>query len=224
MSKKRSSNTLLIGILGLLVALVALMLLKDSKKGKSTFKEEIVEIDVDAVTAVYLYPQSNGGQEVKLLKDATGNWTVIDETGMEQPGDSTRINGLVAAIESIKPQRVVSKNKDKWEEYKVEGSETTRVKVLEGDKTTLDLYVGKFSVGQPKPTPGGNDPRQQMQMQQQQQRPELTSYVRLGGEDAIYAVDGMLSFSFNQGASSFVQAPPEPTLEEGEGADSMNVE
>ncbi|MFK7907604.1 MAG: DUF4340 domain-containing protein [Chitinophagales bacterium] len=220
MSKKRSSNTLLIAVVGLLAALVALMLLQDSKKGKSSFKEEIVAIDTDAITAVYLYPQSNGGQEVKIAKDGTGNWTVTDETGATQPGDSAKINGLIGMIEMVKPERVVSKNKDKWAEYQVEGSEATRLKVMEGDKTTLDLFVGKFTVGQPKTPPGGGDPRQQMQ--QQQQRPELTSYVRLEGENEIYAVDGMLSFSFNQGASSFVQAPAEPIMEEA--VDSTNVE
>ncbi|MEZ4888940.1 MAG: DUF4340 domain-containing protein [Chitinophagales bacterium] len=211
MSKKRFSNTLLIGVVGLLAALVALMLLQNSKKGSSTFKEEIVTIDPDAVTAVYLSPQNNGGQEIKMVKDGSGNWTVTDENGAIQAGDSSRINSMIAMLETVKPQRVVSKNKDKWAEYKVEGSETTRLKVMEGDKTSLDLYVGKFTVAQPK-TPAGADPRQQMQ--QQQQRPEITSYVRLEGEDEIYAVDGMLSFAFNQGASAFVLAPPEPTLEE----------
>jgi len=217
MSKKRSSNAILIGVLGLLAALVALMLLQDSKKGSSTFKEEIVGIDADAVTAVLLSPQSNGGQEIKIEKDGSGNWTVTDETGVTQPGDSSKITSMISMIETIKPQRVVSKNKDKWTEYKVEGNESTRLKVVEGDKTTLDMLVGKFSVGQPK-TPEGLTPQQQMQLQQQQQRPEITSYVRLEGENAIYAVDGMLSFAFNQGASAFVVVP-EPAIE-----DSMGVE
>ncbi len=213
MAKKRFSNTILIAVVGLLGALVALMLLQDSKKGKSTYKEEIVSIDSDAVTAVYLYPQNNGGQEIKMEKDDTGNWNITDETGNVQTGDSSKISGMISMLETIKPQRVVSKNKEKWKEYKVEGSESTRVKVLEGSETTLDLYVGKFSVAQPKAAPPGSDPQavaMQQQMQQQQQRPQMTSYVRLGGENPIYAVDGMLSFAFNQGASAFVQAPPPP--------------
>lgn len=216
MSKKRSSNAILIGVLGLLAALVALMLLQDSKKSNSTFKEEIVGIDANAVTSILLSPQSNGGQEIKIEKDGSGNWTVTDETGATQPGDSSKITSMISMIETIKPQRVVSKNKDKWTEYKVEGSESTRLKVIEGDKTTLDMLVGKFSVGQPKtpPNAGNLTPQQQMQLQQQQQqRPEITSYVRLEGEDAIYAVDGMLSFAFNQGASAFVIAP-EPAMED----------
>ncbi len=220
MSKKRSSNAILIGVVGLLAALVALMLLQDSKKGSSTFKEEIVEIDPDAVTAIHLSPQSNGGQEIKIEKDGSGNWTVTDETGATQPGDSSKITSMISMIETIKPQRVVSKNKDKWTEYKVEGSETTRLKVLQGNETTLNILIGKFSVGQPKAPPAGGNltPQQQMQLQQQQQRPEITSYVRLEGEDAIYAVDGMLSFAFNQGASAFVVVP-EPAME-----DSIGVE
>ena len=168
MSKKRSSNTILIGVVGLLAALVALMLLQDSKKGTSTFKEEIVEISSDAITAIHLYPQSKGGQEIKIEKDGSGNWTVTDETGVTQPGDSSRITSMISMLETIKPQRVVSKNKDKWTEYQVEGSESTRLKVIEGSETTLDLLIGKFTVGQPK-MPEGLTPQQQMQLQQQQQ-------------------------------------------------------
>lgn len=224
MAKKRSSNTILIAIVGLLGALVALMLLQDSKKGNSTYKEEIVSIDSEAVTAIYLYPQNNGGQEIKMEKDNTGNWTITDETGNVQTGDSSKISGMISMLETIKPQRVVSKNKEKWEEYKVEGSESTRVKVLEGSETTLDLYVGKFSVAQPKSAPSGSDPQAvaMQQQMQQQQRPQMTSYVRLGGEDPIYAVDGMLSFAFNQGASAFAQAPIAPPMEAE--SDSTTVE
>lgn len=220
MAKKRS-NTILIAIVGLLGALVALMLLQESNKGKSTYKEEIVSIDSEAVTAVHLYPQNNGGQEIKMEKDGTGNWTITDESGNILVGDSTKISGLISSLETIKPKRVVSRNQEKWKEYKVEGSESTRVKVLEGSEITLDMYVGKFSVAQQQAPPPGSDPQvvAMQQQMQQQQRPQLTSYVRLGGENAIYAVDGMLSFSFNQAAAAFAIVPPEPEV-----SDSTAVE
>jgi hypothetical protein len=73
----------------------------------------------------------------------------------------------------------------------VDDSLATRVKVMEGKKEALHLYVGKFSVHRPS----GNDPYQAYGGGGVTGK----SYVRLAGDKEVYAVEGFLPMTFNQG-------------------------
>ena len=40
------------------------------------------------------------------------------------------------------------------------------------------------------------------------QQPQVTSYIRLQGEDEVYAINDMLGFLFNRKAENFLPPPP----------------
>jgi len=100
---------------------------------------------------------------------------------------------MLSMLERIKAKRIASKSKDKWKDFEVEEDAGNRLMVYAGDKLLTDLYVGRFQFNQ----------QAQQMPQMQQQAPSGTSYLRLGGADNVYALDGFLSMSLGQGFNSF---------------------
>lgn len=200
------SNTILLVILLALGIVMFFMQRSNSKDEKRTFRKELIEVDTTQISSVIIYPVSTPGQEIKFEKQGTGaGWQISapDTSGVISNAD---FNQVFTNLLMIKPQRLVSRNADKHAAYKLDEAQATKIKVLEGDKTTLDLRVGKFDFQQRKA-----DPNMPPQMQQQmQQNPIMTSYVRLGSEDDIYAVDGILSMIFDRKAKDFFPKPKAP--------------
>ena len=78
-------------------------------------------------------------------------------------------------------------------ELQLNDTSATRVKVYQGDKLALDLLIGKFSYQK------GNNPYGGMYGG----GGTGTSYIRLADKEEAYAVEGFLTFSFNQQFNSF---------------------
>ncbi len=183
---KNNNKTLIILLLVLGGVLVLLQL--NSRKKESTLKSDLVDIDTAKVTAIYLYPQSEKGKELVIVRSDKG-WR-IKAGDREAPVEVSTVRNLLSATLRIKPKQLAAVGKDKWSEYHVDDSLATRVKIVEGNKTTLDLYIGKFTVERPS----GNNPYQSY-------GGGVTgkSYVRAAGEKEVYAVEGFLPMTFNQG-------------------------
>lgn len=221
-------NTTLIILLLLLIGAVAAIQFLGGDKERS-FRTEIVELDTAKVTSISLFPRANEGKEIKLTRqDST--WSVQQEDGSIETANQDAVNGLLGTLLTVKPKRLAAKSDAKWEQYEVTDSKGTRVKVREGDKEVLDLYIGKFSV---KQNQGGNPQLGGQQLPPQfaggggqQPQPTLTSYVRVSGEQETYAVDGMLNFAFNRKPEDFIPAPPEPAVSDSTAAavDSLGIE
>lgn len=174
------SNLKLLLILGALLAVIAVVKFLDSKKGERNFRSELVSIDTTKVSAVYIYPKSKKGAEVKLFSE-NGEWKVRLNENKNQKVDDERISGLFKTLTGIKPTRLAARSTDKWQEFEVDTS-GTRVKVNEGDNKTLDIIIGKMSFS------GGRN---------------VETFVRLEGDDETYAVDGYLEGTFNSGADEW---------------------
>jgi len=85
-------------------------------------------------------------------------------------------------LEGIKTSQVAARSADKWAEYKVD-DQGTNVEVYEGANKVLDIILGKFDI----------DPQSLQQQGGQfggQSQPKFTSYVRLQGENEVFAVKG----------------------------------
>ena len=95
---------------------------------------------------------------------------------------------------AVKTERLVARTENKWGDFHVNDSLGTRVIVNEGNKTTLDMYVGRFSY---KP------PVQQYNQYGQQNYGTGISHIRLNGEAEVFAVQGYMSMSLNQKFSSW---------------------
>ena len=183
----KNNNKTLIIILIVLGAVLALLQL-NSRKKESTLKRDLVDIDTARVTAIYLYPQSEKGEELEFYKTDKG-WH-IKEGEREAPVEEPTVRNLLATVLRIRPQQLAAVGKDSWAEYHVSDSLATRLKIKEGNKTTLDLYIGRFTIDRPS----GNNPYQAYN-----RNVTGKSYVRAAGDKNVYAVEGFLAMSLNQG-------------------------
>ncbi len=171
MLNKLSTKTLII-ILISIVGLYALNQVFDKKGRSKSFKSELVLIDTAKVTRViidkakettYLEKQSSGQWKVKNINDKL----VLAETNIV-------LNALNTLLTQVKPTLLASRSSKKHNEFQVD-STGTRVQVYQGNKKTLDLIIGKFTM------------RGQRRYQ---------SYVRLYDEDEVYVCYDFMSIAF----------------------------
>ena len=81
---------------------------------------------------------------------------------------------MLGVLKDLKVQRLASRKKDKWDTYQV-GDGATQVSVLQDGKTT-EIFFGKSTYSQ-----GG-----------------AYTYMRLGKEDEVYAIEGFIDSHFNR--------------------------
>jgi hypothetical protein len=175
MLKKLNTKTLLI-IFAALVAVALLTRIFDSREGARTFKEELVNVDTSLVSEILLYPRQEQHKEIKFTRGGNA-WTVQKEN-ISAEADTAYVRNLLGTFSLIKPQRLAATDESKWKDFNVDDSLGTRVKFLSGGKMLLDIVVGKFSYN--NMTRSG------------------ISYLRLAGEDEVYAVDGFIPMAVNQ--------------------------
>ena len=186
----------LAGIFGvLLVFAVAITLINksDSTSSKNrTFKSELAVFDSSEVNRITIHPRFEGNP-VELVKKGD-RWKVMIDN-KEYNADKMTVKGMLTSLLDMRATRIATKNRDQWEKYEVTDSLATRIIVSTAKKAVADIYLGKFSYQQPK----NNDPYSMYG----QQRGTMTSYVRPKKEKEVYAVDGMISMSFNRRANDF---------------------
>lgn len=191
MSSKFNNKYLLIAI-GVLLVLFVFVRFYRSSRTERTLKTDIVALDTAKISKILLYPSSEKGSELTFTRKGK-EWSVSNGKLDVETGKNSVPNLLNQLLE-IKAKRLVSRSEDKWKEYQLTDSLGTRIKVYEGSRLKLDMYIGKFTYQQTNDPYGGYGGRGGV---------EGTSYVRMANEDEIYAVDGFLTFSFNQPFSSW---------------------
>ena len=191
MSKKFNNKILLAILAGLLIVFV-LVKWYNITKTESTIHTDIVDFDSTSITKLALYPASNKQEEILFTKEKNA-WKLSSGKIITVP-DPQALKNLISTLYEIKPQRLVAKDKNKWAEFQVADTNATHIKVYEGSQVVLDLFIGKFTYQQSR------EPNGQMSGAG---GIIGTSYVRLNGEEEIYAVNGFLTFSFNQSFNTF---------------------
>ncbi|NJM15844.1 MAG: DUF4340 domain-containing protein [Bacteroidales bacterium] len=171
-----------------LLGLVVIVMLADNKKGDRTFKSDLLELDTASVNKITIYPRTNPESFIMLNKKAEG-WEV-EADGKVYPADNGSIANMLGELEKMKPKRIAATNKDNWNKFEVTDSLSTRVALYAGKGKEQTFYIGKFSYQQPS----------QQNPYSYNQQGTMTSYVRIGGEKEVYAVDGFLSMTFNREA------------------------
>jgi hypothetical protein len=191
MSGKFNNRTLLIVFLGL-AGILVLTRVFTAKKAERTLDADLVEIDTGRISSIYIYPQAEQGAELVFKRNGT-DWTVsMDELSV--PADKYSIGHTLDELQNLKADRLVARAKEKWNEFHVNDSLGTRVLIKEGKKTTLDMIIGRFNY---QPPAGGYSGYGQ------QQYGTGITYVRKSDEDEVYAVEGFLAMSINQGFSNW---------------------
>lgn len=186
------NNKILLLILLALLAIYGLSRLFSGNK-ETTFKAELIQVDTAAASSITIDPR--GEEPPFTLKKEGGKWIATRDALNIKAADSA-VNGLLGALALIKTKHIAAKSKDKWADFQVLDSTGTRVQVYnQNGKLLEDFIIGKFDFQQA--------PMPQQPMQMQQQQPVITSFIRLSGENEIYAIDGMQVFSIGQGFESY---------------------
>ncbi len=175
-----------------LLILVALILLVDEKKGKRTFRTDLFNADTTEVTTIIIYPRLDQDNPLTLAK-AEPDW-LLKSGQKEYAADPGMTKEILRTLNDLKASRVAATDKERWKEFEVDDSLSTRVLVKKGRKTVSSLYIGRFSYRMPKNT-NPND--------YYNQQPKISTYVRVGDEKFVYVVEGFLSMIFNRNLNDF---------------------
>ena len=163
-------NIRLIGVLVILVvAYAGLKLFKNTGRSKS-FREELVVIDTSKVDRIII---TKAGSSFEVNKD-NEQWKVTIPGNKEVDAEGTSVNNALGALLRINPDRIATRDPEKWVDYQVDSS-GTRVQVFENNVSTLDLILGRFG------------------MHGQQQ---FHTFVRLFEDDEVYAANNFMGISF----------------------------
>ena len=190
MSKKINIKSLLI-VFAVLLVIVVLVAIRDSKKGDRSFKVDLIPLDSAQVTAITIYPRSYKDNTIKLQKE-NGIWRLL-KGDKSYTAEKNTVKEILNTLTHLKAERVAATDKEKWATFEVNDTSATRVTLGTGRKTGADLYIGKFSYQQP---PNSNP-------YNYGQQGKMTTYVRLAGDKNVYAVDGFLSMMFNRKTNDF---------------------
>lgn len=140
----------------------------------------MAEIDTADVTELIITPAKDRSQTVRLTK--SGGWKLMkgeQALRLEQGAGPNTLRVLTG----LKPERMVSKRKEKWNEFNVGDSTGTRVQVIAGSSVVADVVIGRSGFGQTAAQSYGG--------------PGFT-YVRLYDEEEVYAIGGFLEAQFNR--------------------------
>ena len=185
MSSRFDNKRLLYLLAGLIIILILTVIIKIPKE-KATIKSKIVELDTSAVSKVILNAKISNGKTVEFNRK-NGKWTVMQGSIISATQEGA-VQNMFSEVLNMKPQSLAANNKSKWKEFELTDSLATRIIFLDKKgKTLADILIGKFSykqVDNPYGGYNGNNVR-------------ITSFVRLFSEKEVYAVDGLLPFSFN---------------------------
>lgn len=189
---KKLNNKTLIIILVVLVSIFALVRVFRTPAQRSNLKKELVSLDTATVTQIKLIPRIDGAE--MTFKREGSKWTVT-KFGKEYSIDLSSAKGLLGQLTKLAPQKMVSRKKEKWNDYQV-GDSSTRVQALAGNDVVADLVIGRIGFNQ-----------NPAQMQQQQFGGGgfggAFTYVRVADEDEVYTVDGFLESTFNRSLNDF---------------------
>ena len=180
------NNKILLIVLVVLAGLFLLTRTVKHKRSSGNLKTDIVQIDSSAINSILLYPSAEKGAEIMFSR--VGNKWKVTKGELTSEADKNNIDNMFAELINLKPESVVTRNKERWGDFGVTDSLGTRVIMKDGKKTLLDLLVGKFDYQQ-SPSGysgyGGNYGTGK-------------TYIRLKEENDVYVVKGFLAMSFNQ--------------------------
>jgi hypothetical protein len=167
---------ILLGVLVLLLAVVIVAKITESRKGDSSFRTDLLGFDTTGISSVVI-SQGTGTPKILSLERAVTGWEVKQDQKTYRT-DESQVMSLINQLAGLKIESIVAKSKDRWKDFQVSDSAGTFILVKKGNKTLAHLVLGKFSW---KPS---NNPYNQQGI--------INSYVRQAGEEETYTVNGFL--------------------------------
>jgi len=167
--KGRNQKILFFTLVVLTAAFVLTKLFRRPAR-ESNLDVSSLKVDTAQVTEVKLYPLVEHVSEIKLVRQTKG-WKVMRETKTFGAEDYP-VNTMLQLLASLRPQRIVTRREEKWNDYQVGDTTGVQVKVFHDDTLLATLWIGRESDG--------------------------NTYVRRDDRDEVYAVTGSLLGSFNR--------------------------
>lgn len=173
------NNRNLLIIFVVLLAIYGLSRLNSSKR-QSSFDADLITLDTAQVNNVVIRPK---GSETEITLKREGDAWLVSNGQLSAEAVPSAVQSILGALTNIQAKRVVAKKSEKWADYEVDEGNGTRITVYRDEKVLEDFIVGRFSFNQ--------------------QARSGVSYVRINGEEEVYAVDGFLTLTFSQGFDSY---------------------
>lgn len=178
---KKLNNKVLIIIL--LIVAGVFIITEFTGNQERTFRQLIVEVDTVDVDQIVVVPKLGEGNQLTIRKQGN-NWMLLSD-GKQYSADKQKVEQILQAMVVLEPMRVAATSEDKWESYQVTDSLAPRVQFYSDGQLLSDVYIGKFTFVQ-------SPNQQQNPYMQQQPQGTMVSFVRVNGEDEVYAVEGYL--------------------------------
>lgn len=166
--KQLNNRTLLFVLIGLAVLLVLTRVFRSPAREKN-IETGVLQVDTTLLKKIVLAPATENRKQLTLALN-NKQWKVSRDN-KEASADHYKIRRMLSQLASMKVDRIVSRKRDKWDEYEVSDSTGTDVIVNTGGKD-VTIKIGKSS---------GN-----------------STYVRKLDDDAVYAVSNFQAYHFNQ--------------------------
>lgn len=175
---KDKTNRTLLGILVVLVAVYVVSLWqKKGSPGSQVLTTDLVHIDTSQISEIRI----TGGDDRILLTRQGNSWELTTEEGVQVRAQSDRVRSMLTSIDRLIPSRIISRDPSRWRDYQVD-STGRRIQIIEGDKMTLDLVIGR-----------GN-------MQGQQ---TFVTYVRPYDENNVYVIENFSGSSVSPSSANY---------------------
>ncbi|NQT77007.1 MAG: DUF4340 domain-containing protein [Bacteroidetes bacterium] len=186
MYKKLSIGILLIA---LLVLAGIFVINKYTGSEDLTFRDKVLSYNSELVNSLIITDYQSG-EKIKIVQEE-GVWNIYSE-GKVYGADPDAIKNAIAMLNQLKIDSIASTKAGKWADYKVDEKEAIHIFLYQDDNLVGDLFIGKFDFKQLPPAAPGRQPET-----------KITSYVRLAGENKVYAVNGLLRSNFQGGKNPF---------------------
>lgn len=165
---KRTNNIILIVVLVVLAGAFALSRMFHSPRLQSNFQTNLLKIDTANVTQIRIDP---AGNEQPIILVEEGKQWKVQQGEKTAEADNNSVTSLLGSVTNSEIERMVSRKEEKWNDFNVGDSTGTHIELYNANDRISDWWVG-----------GGSG----------------STYVRLDGEDEVYATAGYLNTLFNK--------------------------
>jgi hypothetical protein len=181
---RQSNNKILLIVLIVLVTGFVVTRLFRAPARERNLDETLLSLDTSRVNAIHISPAIQDGTEIKLIR--SGNKWEMQAGERSAKPEMAQVRNALASIASVRADRVLTRNQEKWSTYHVDTT-GTHVKILL-DQDAKDFWIGKLDAG--------------------------GSSLRVEGQEDVYATNVALEGTFNKNFNEwrdkvFVKAHPE---------------
>jgi hypothetical protein len=168
---KQHTNQILFVVLLLLLSAFVLTKVFRTPALESNLDTDLFRVDTGKVAAIKLQPP---GDEKELTLERKDSGWILQQHEKTATAERYAVKNLLLALNTLMPERIISRKQEKWDDYNV--GDSTALHVITYDEKADELshlLIGKESGG--------------------------SSYVRAADQDEVYAVEGGLQSRFSKG-------------------------